>query len=118
MKTENSGPSRNWRDALKPAGAAFGFGCFVGIASFYRGQQQLIGQQQLPFFARMFAGLFCGVVIGTVLANVTYLLAFAVYWLKGSRGAAPATTFAKDMTGIVAAAIFALFAVLWIMGKT
>ena len=69
----------SWRRARKPAGTAFGFGSFVGIASACRpGIQKGFSFGGGMFFAFYF-GLFCGLLF----AAVTYLVAALFYAVKG-----------------------------------
>lgn len=68
-----------WRKALKPAGAAFGWGSFLGIAAAYRNAMDFTG------LGRPISAGIMGVVLGLIFAAVSYPVAIVVYVIRGSK---------------------------------
>lgn len=72
-------PNENfpWRRAMKPAGKAFGFGGFLGIAGIYG------VQSGFSFGERMLCALCCGLFCGLLFAAVTFVVAGLYFAAKG-----------------------------------
>jgi len=101
-----------WQRALKPAGDAFGFGFFVGIASAYRAQTDFTSLGRMLFAACM------GFLVGLAAAVGTYMVAGLYFAAKGDRRLADQTSTAKARSqghGLLWAGVVVFVAVLWLI---
>lgn len=105
--SESTPPSR--MSPWKRADKAFGFGCFVGIATTYSVQSDLSSSERMLLAGIM--GVFCGL--------VAYLVAVVYYAGKGKLEVTAQTDApkARNITRLVWVGIIGLYAILWLIEK-